>query len=166
MKPRNTIKTTTITRRNTRVAAINQPFWRTAVFWQVLFRVCLRRGVVVFWWMRWKDFGCGSLHERHISFDLSYIILPRFCSGELHFLLLIVFFWNNTDCYTLLSDGKHNNNNNNNNNTAAVEQAPICVALLFPTCHFNTCVRVYCLLSACPSEWWWSVKGSSRFWSG
>ena len=28
--------------------------------------------MVVFWWMRWRDVGCcSSLHERHISFDLS-----------------------------------------------------------------------------------------------
>ena len=31
-----------------------------------------RRGVVVFWWMRWKVVGCGTLKMRHIGFDSSY----------------------------------------------------------------------------------------------
>ena len=26
--------------------------------------------MVAFWWMRWRDVGRSSLHERHISFDL------------------------------------------------------------------------------------------------
>ena len=41
----------------------------------MLLRGCfLRRGVVIFWWVRRRDVGCinSSLHERHTSFDLSY----------------------------------------------------------------------------------------------
>ena len=29
--------------------------------------------MLFFWWMRWKDVGCGNLHVvRNIGFDLSY----------------------------------------------------------------------------------------------
>ena len=50
--------------------------------------------MVVFWWMRWRDVVCGSLHERHIGFDLSYDTAALLSWRVLHFLL--VFFQNNT----------------------------------------------------------------------
>ena len=50
--------------------------------------------------------GCGSLHARHIGFDLAYDTAAPLFWRVLPFLFLS-FFFNNT-----LSDGKHNNNNN------------------------------------------------------
>ena len=44
--------------------------------------------------MRWTDVGCSSLHDRHISFDLSYDTAALLFWRVLHFLL--VFFYNNT----------------------------------------------------------------------
>ena len=63
--------------------------------------------MVVFLWMRWRDVGCSSLHERHISFDFSYggtnycraVVLER----VLHLFSVSLFL---EQPYTL-SDGKH-----------------------------------------------------------
>ena len=52
----------------------------------------LRRVVVVFWWTRWRDVGCSSIHVRHISFDLSWDTAALLFWRVLHFLLLIVVY--------------------------------------------------------------------------
>ena len=48
--------------------------------------------MVVFWWVRWRGVGCinSSLHERHISFDLSYDTAALLFLRFFHF--LSVFF--------------------------------------------------------------------------
>ena len=50
--------------------------------------------MVVFWWMRWRDVGCSSLHERHISSNLSDDTAALLFRRVLHF--LVVVFQNNT----------------------------------------------------------------------
>ena len=69
--------------------------------------------MVVFWWTRWRDVGCSSLHERHISSDLSYRIYTAALLfwRVIYFLLIIkyiVVYYNNT-IYTFSEGNKHNN---------------------------------------------------------
>ena len=47
--------------------------------------------MVVFSWMRWRDVGCGSLHVRHIGFDLSYGTDSLLFWRVLHFLFIVFF---------------------------------------------------------------------------
>ena len=68
--------------------------------------------MVVFWWMRWRDVGCGTLsspHERHIGFDSSYDTVRRAFVLEREFFAFgsLVFF---SEHYKM-SDGKHSDNN-------------------------------------------------------
>ena len=47
--------------------------------------------MVGFWWMKWMDVGCGSLHVRYIGFDLSHDTAALVFCGVLHFLCSSVF---------------------------------------------------------------------------
>ena len=49
----------------------------------------LKEGSGRFWRTRWRDVGCSSLHERHISYDLSYDTAALLFWRVLHFLLIV-----------------------------------------------------------------------------
>ena len=80
-----TTTTTTIT--TTATTTTTTTTTTTIIVVDKLLRGCLVRGVVVFWWMRWRDVGFSSLHERHISLDLSYDTAALLFWRVLHFLL-------------------------------------------------------------------------------